>query len=73
MLGHSDAPRAQVSIAMLGGASVLGSLKCGASGRLDSILALDAAFLEFLPAEGDMQFLAKAQIVSITPVKTPRL
>ncbi len=72
MIGSSDARRVNVSIVMVDGSTRVGSVKCGASGRLDSVLLTDAPFIEFQPDEGDVGFLAKGHIISVTPIKERR-
>jgi hypothetical protein len=72
MIGNSGARRVQASIVMVDGSTRVGSVTCGASGRLESVLLTDAPFIEFQPDDGDMGFLAKGHIISVTPIKASR-
>jgi hypothetical protein len=58
------------------GAILIGTINCGASGRLENLLAGDSSFIEFVSKDGHQRFIARHQIASIEPlaiVSEPRL
>jgi hypothetical protein len=64
----SDGIAVPASIRMNDGAILLGTINCGMSGRLDSLLVGDVAFIEFVSKDGQQRFLARHQIASIEPM-----
>ncbi len=64
----SDGIAVPASIRMNDGAILLGTINCGMSGRLDSLLGGDVAFIEFVSKDGQQRFVARHQIASIEPI-----
>jgi hypothetical protein len=64
----SDGIAVPASIRMNDGAILLGTINCGMSGRLESLLGGDVAFIEFVSKDGQQRFLARHQIASIEPL-----
>lgn len=67
-----ETKRAKVTIVMVDGSVHKGELTVGTSGRLESVLLVEAPFLEFHPDGGNTRFIAKAQIVSVEAEKFVR-
>lgn len=64
--------RFEVSIRMLDGATLRGSLAKGHTSGLEAILSKETAFLEFLSKDGQRKFLSKHQIAYVEPVEPLR-
>jgi len=62
----------EVSVRMLDGAMVRGSLSKGQSSGLEGVLSKDTPFLEFVSKDGQRKFLAKHQIAYVEPVEPLR-
>ena len=62
----------EVSIRMLDGAVIRGSLSKGQSGSLEGVLSKETPFLEFVSKDGQRKFLAKHQIAYVEPVEPLR-
>ncbi len=71
-MAGNETKRAKVTIVMVDGSVHKGELIVGTSGRLESVLLVDAPFLEFHPYEGMPKFIAKAQIVTVEAEKFVR-
>jgi hypothetical protein len=71
-MAGNDTKRAKVTIVMVDGSVHKGELIVGTSGRLESVLLVDAPFLEFHPYEGMPRFIAKAHIVTVEAEKFVR-
>lgn len=64
--------RFEVSIRMLDGATLRGSLAKGHNSGLEAILSKETPFLEFLSKDGQRKFLSKHQIAYVEPVEPLR-
>jgi hypothetical protein len=72
----SDGIAVPASIRLSDGALLIGTINCGMTGRLDTLLTTDVTFIEFVSKDGQQRFLAHHQIASIEPlasVAEPRL
>jgi hypothetical protein len=56
------------SIRMNDGAILIGTINCGMSGKLESLLASEVSFIEFVSKEGQQRFISHHQIASIEPL-----
>jgi hypothetical protein len=66
----------EVSLRMVDGSIVRGTLNPGLVASLDSVLNKETPFLEFTSKEGQRRYLAKSQIASVEsvePLKKPKL
>jgi hypothetical protein len=50
------------------GAILIGTINCGVSGKLESLLASDSSFIEFVSKDGQQRFMARHQVASIEPL-----
>jgi hypothetical protein len=64
----TDGVAIPVSIRMNDGAILTGTINCGLSGKLESLLASDSAFIEFISKDGQHRFMARHQLASIEPI-----
>jgi hypothetical protein len=62
----------EVSVRMLDGAMLRGTLNMGTNPTLEAILSKDTPFLEFASKDGQRKFLAKHQIAYVEPVEPLR-
>lgn len=62
----------EVSVRMLDGAIIRGTLSAGQGATLEGILSREAPFLEFVSREGQRKFVAKHQIAYVEPVEPLR-
>ncbi len=58
----------EVSIRLIDDTLLIGSVNCGMQGKLESLLAGDAKFVEFVSKEGQQRFIASHQIASVEPM-----
>jgi hypothetical protein len=73
---NSDGIAVPASIRMNDGAILIGTINCGASGRLENLLSGDSSFIEFVSKDGQQRFVARHQVASIEPlaeIREPRL
>lgn len=73
---NSDGIAVSASIRMNDGAILIGTINCGASGRLENLLSGDSSFIEFVSKDGQQRFVARHQVASIEPlaaISEPRL
>ena len=68
----SSSKSIEVSVRMLDGAIIRGSLSMGQSSGLEGVLSKDTAFIEFVSKDGQRKFLAKHQIAYVEPVEPLR-
>ena len=59
----------EVSVRMLDGATIRGTLSKGQSSTLEGILSKETAFLEFVSKDGQRKFISKHQIAYVEPVE----
>lgn len=64
----SDGIAVPASIRLNDGAILVGTINCGMSGRLESLLASDSAFIEFVSKDGQQRFMARHHVASIEPL-----
>jgi DnaJ-domain-containing protein 1 len=64
----TDGVAIPVSIRMIDGAILIGTINCGLTGKLESLLAGDSAFIEFISKDGQHRFMARHQLASIEPI-----
>lgn len=64
----TDGIAVPASIRMNDGALLIGAINCGASGRLENLLAGANPFIEYISKDGQQRFIARHQIASIEPV-----
>lgn len=69
---NSDGIAVPASIRMNDGAILIGTINCGASGRLEALLSGDSSFIEFVSKDGQQRFIARHQVASIEPLATIR-
>ena len=72
----TDGVAVSASIRLSDGALLIGAINCGASGRIETLLAGTSDFIEYVSKEGQQRFIARHQIASIEPVgpvRTPVL
>lgn len=62
----------EVSVRMLDGATIRGSLTKGQAPSLEGVLSKETPFLEFLSKDGQRKFLSKHQIAYVEPVEPLR-
>lgn len=62
----------EVSVRMLDGAVIRGSLSKGQAPTLEGVLSKETPFLEFVSKDGQRKFLAKHQIAYVEPVEPLR-
>ena len=62
----------EVSIRMLDGATLRGTLSKGHNSGLEAILSKETPFLEFISKDGQRKFLSKHQIAYVEPVEPLR-
>ena len=65
---NSDGIAVSASVRMNDGAILIGTINCGASGRLENLLAGDSSFIEFVSKDGQQRFVARHQVASIEPL-----
>jgi hypothetical protein len=73
---NSDGIAVSASVRMNDGAILIGTINCGASGRLENLLSGDSSFIEFVSKDGQQRFVARHQVASIEPlgvISEPRL
>ena len=59
---------AAVSLRMTDGALLIGTINCGGTAKLESFLASDIKFVEFVSKDGQQRFIAHHQIASVEPM-----
>jgi hypothetical protein len=64
----SDGIAVPASVRTNDGSILIGTINCGMSGRLDSLLMSDVTFIEFVSKDGQQRFIAHHQIASIEPL-----
>jgi hypothetical protein len=64
----SDGIAVPASIRMNDGAILIGTINCGMSGRLETLLSSDFSFIEFVSKDGHQRFIAHHQVASIEPL-----
>lgn len=62
----------EVSVRMLDGATIRGSISQGQATSLEGVLSKDTPFLEFISKDGQRKFIAKHQIAYVEPVEPLR-
>jgi hypothetical protein len=65
---NSDGIAVSASVRMNDGAILIGTINCGASGRLENLLSGDSSFIEFVSKDGQQRFVARHQVASIEPL-----
>jgi hypothetical protein len=65
---NSDGIAVPASVRMNDGAILIGTINCGASGRLENLLSGDCSFIEFVSKDGQQRFVARHQVASIEPL-----
>jgi hypothetical protein len=65
---NSDGIAVSASVRMNDGAILIGTINCGASGRLENLLSGDSSFIEFVSRDGQQRFIARHQVASIEPL-----
>lgn len=68
----TDGVAVPASIRLNDGAMLIGAINCGASGRIEALLAGANDFIEYVSKEGQQRFIARHQIASIEPVGSVR-
>lgn len=68
----TDGVAVQASIRLNDGALLIGAINCGASGRIETLLAGSSDFIEYVSKEGQQRFIARHQVASIEPIGTVR-
>ncbi len=69
MFRHSnDGVSVPVSIRLIDGALLIGTLNCGMAGKIESLLSSDVKFVEFVSKDGQQRFIAHHQIASVEPL-----
>jgi hypothetical protein len=56
------------SVRMNDGALLVGTVNCGVSGKLETLLNSDVTFIEYMSRDGQQRFLSHHQIASIEPL-----
>lgn len=72
MFDSSSSQSLEVSVRMLDGAIIRGSLSKGQSNSLEGVLSKETPFLEFTSKDGQRKFIAKHQIAYVEPVEPLR-
>lgn len=70
--GYSEPLTIDVSVKLVDGTLLRGSLVAGITGQLENTLNRDTPFIEFLGQDGRRVFLAKQQIASVEPLEPLR-
>lgn len=69
---NTDGVAVQASLRLNDGALLIGAINCGASGRIETLLAGSSDFIEYVSKEGQQRFIARHQIASIEPIGAMR-
>ena len=72
MFSSSSGKTLEVSVRMLDGAVLRGSIVTGTAATLEGVLSKETPFLEFTSKDGQRKFLAKHQIAYVEPVEPLR-
>jgi hypothetical protein len=58
------------SVRLNDGSLLIGTVNCGMTGKLETLLNSDVTFIEFMSKDGHQRFLAHHQIASVEPLGT---
>ena len=64
--------RVQASIRLTDGSILNGTVNCGMTGRLESVLNAQDSFIEFISKTGQQRFISRHQIASVEPLDSMR-
>lgn len=64
--------RVQASIRLTDGSILNGTVNCGITGRLETVLNAQDSFIEFISKAGQQRFISRHQIASVEPLDTMR-
>lgn len=68
----NKAVRVQASIRLTDDSILNGTVNCGITGRIESVLNTPDSFIEFTSRDGQQRFISRHQIASVEPLETVR-